>query len=87
MEGTTIDSRLENAADNGEMGIGLSIWKKSIRRLKEEGLVVIEKSSSKRKGEVYCYVDWSKAGEGENEEDLNQANRLFRMAKEAKSRK
>lgn len=87
MERMTIDNRLENAAGYGETGIGLYIWKKSIRRLRDGGLVVTERFPSERKGEVYCYVDWSKAGEGENEEDLNQANRLFRMAKEAKSRK
>lgn len=72
MERTTIDNRLENAAGYGEMRIGLYIWRKSIKRLKEEGLVVTEKFPSKRKGEFYCYVDWSEAGEGETKKILTR---------------
>ncbi len=80
----SIDEWLEHVAECGEMGYHRFLGRRTINRLRKDGFLVIEKSPSKVKGQVYCYISWSEAGRGEQEENLSQANRLFRMAEEAK---
>ena len=76
MQKNSIDDRMENAADYGEMDINLYLWKKSIKRLRKNGLVVTERYPSKRKGEVYCNISWAYKVEGQK----LQVNNLHEMA-------
>ena len=84
MVGWTIDDRLENAASCGEMEIDLFLWKKTISRLRANGLKVTEKFSSNRKGEFYCTINWADAKSTGTNTNLTQANHLYQIAKEAK---
>ena len=86
MRKITIDDRLENAASFGEMEIDLFLWKKTIERLRRNGLIVTEKFPSKRKGEVFCNISWKEARSGGTEGDFTQANNLNKMAIEAKNK-
>lgn len=83
----SIDELLENAAEHGETEFYQFIWKRTINRLRKNGLIVEEKYAGISKGRIYCKVDWSQSECRQNDENLNQANRLFKMAQEAKNRK
>lgn len=86
MRKITIDDRLENAASFGEMEIDLFLWKKTIERLRRDGLKVTEKFPSQRKGEVFCNISWKVARSGGEEGNFTQANYLHKMAIEAKNK-
>ena len=86
MRKITIDDRLGNAASFGEMEIDLFLWKKTIERLRRNGLIVTEKFPSKRKGEVFCNISWKVERSGEPQGDFTQANNLHKMAIEAKNK-
>ena len=84
MQRITIDDRLENAASYGETEMDLFIWKKSIERLRKNGLVVTQKFPSNRKGEFFCNVSWKEERKEGPQENFTQANYLYKMAMEAK---
>lgn len=86
MRKITIDDRLENAASCGQMEIDLFLWKKTIERLRKNGLIVTEKFPSKRKGEVFCNISWKVERSGGPQGDFTQANNLHKMAIEAKNK-
>lgn len=82
MQKMTVDERLENAASYGEMQMYLFLWEKTITRLTKNGLTVEKQYASKRKGEYYCLISWEDA-KPEQTQDMNQANNLYVIAKEA----
>ena len=86
MQKITIDDRLENAASYGEMEMDLFLWKRSIKRLRKNGLVVTEKFPTQRKGEFFCNVSWKEERSGEPLGDFTQANQLHKMAVEARKK-
>lgn len=84
MQRNSIEKRLETAAANGQMDIHLFLWKKEIRRLEKNGLVVMTKYPARRKGEYYCNISWAGKREAGENEDFTHANYLHDLAVKAK---
>ncbi len=87
MQRISIDDRLEYAASYGETEMSLFIWKTTIKRLKRDGLKVVEKYPTQRKGEFYCTISWAHASQVEEGKMRNQANHLYEIAKKAREEK
>ncbi|MBQ9298294.1 MAG: hypothetical protein IJ223_04620 [Clostridia bacterium] len=84
----SLEERLEMAAEFGKYFCFLNVWKKDIRVLREDGLIVDEQYPV-CKGKFYCRLSWELAYPKKGQAP-NRATRLWQIAtdhNEAMSRK
>lgn len=82
----SMDERLEYAAEYGKFFCYLSVWSKTIKEWRRNGLSVLEQYPTKNQGQFYCRISWEHS-EPEEGKPMNQANRLWLIASEAVKRK
>ena len=74
----SLEERLEMAAEFGKYFCFLNVWKKNIKDLREDGLIVDEQYPV-CKGKYYCRISWE-LGYPKKNQPLTRANRLWQIA-------